>query len=256
MDRPKVIVLNGASVDGKLAVSPEILLLYGDERWQALGGKSVFNVFDWLKAEHKPQATLEGSGSFVRDGDVPEPLESYNGETKLLYQDFLPEDALKRPGHKGWFTVVDGRGRIRWMHKDEYPDEAWKGWYLLVLTCRHTPAEYLAYLQREKVPYLVAGDVRVDLVLVLEKMKAKLEVKCVISTAGGKLNGALLRSGLVDEINIEFLPAVIGGYKTPSLFTSPELKPDEQPVILSLISAQVQPNGRVWLRYRVEGGVR
>jgi len=65
------------------------------------------------------------------------------------------------------------------------------------------------------------------------------------------LNGALLRAGLVDEISIEFFPAVIGGFETPSLFDSPALKPDEWPTQLNLISAQVQAGGRVWLRYEV-----
>jgi riboflavin biosynthesis pyrimidine reductase len=140
------------------------------------------------------------------------------------------------------------------MYKDEFPDEAWRGWHLLVLTCRDTPAEYLAYLQRETIPYLVAGKEQVDLSKALEKMRSKLGVTSVLSTAGGRLNGALLREGLVDEINIEFLPAVIGGIETPSLFTSPGLGPDEWPVQLELISTQVQAGGQVWLRYKVDRG--
>jgi 2,5-diamino-6-(ribosylamino)-4(3H)-pyrimidinone 5'-phosphate reductase len=121
----------------------------------------------------------------------------------------------------------------------------------LVLVAHQTPVEYLAYLQREKIPYLVAGEERVDLHAALEKLGAQLGVTCVVSTAGGKLNGALLRAGLVDEISIEFFPAVIGGFETPSLFDSPALKPDEWPTRLKLISAQVQVEGRVGLRYEV-----
>ena len=64
-------------------------------------------------------------------------------------------------------------------------------------------------------------------------------------------DGALLRAGLVDEVNIEFLPAVIGGLNTASLFDSPALKADEQPTRLKLICCQVQAGGRVWLRYEV-----
>ena len=82
-------------------------------------------------------------------------------------------------------------------------------------------------------------------------MGDRLGVECVISTAGGRLNGALLRAGLVDEINVELFPAVIGGRETPSLFDAPALKPDEWPTPLELISAQVQDDGNVWLRYRV-----
>jgi 2,5-diamino-6-(ribosylamino)-4(3H)-pyrimidinone 5'-phosphate reductase len=258
MDRPKVVVLNSASVDGRIAVSPDVLLLYGDKRWQAIEGWSPItgasSIFERLKFIHKPQATLEGSGSFVREGDEAEPLPPFEGDPEALYQDFLPDAVVHRPEHRGWFTAVDGRGRIRWLYKDGYPDEAWQGWHALVLVGHHTPAEYLAYLQREDIPYLVAGGEgqRVDLGLALEKMKSQLGVTCVLSTAGGRLNGALLRAGLVDEINVEFLPAVIGGFETPSLFESPALKSDEWPTRLKLISAQVQAGGRVWLCYQVQ----
>jgi 2,5-diamino-6-(ribosylamino)-4(3H)-pyrimidinone 5'-phosphate reductase len=59
---------------------------------------------------------------------------------------------------------VDGRGRIRWAYK-EWPDEAWRGWHLLVLAARSTPAGYLAEA--------------------LARMGERLGVKTVLSTAGG-----------------------------------------------------------------------
>jgi hypothetical protein len=37
-----------------------------------------------------------------------------------------------------WFTVVDGRGRIRWT-------ETQPGWDVLVLVCRATSADYLGF---------------------------------------------------------------------------------------------------------------
>ena len=114
MDRPKVVVLNGASVDGRLAVSPGMLLLYGDERWSSLGGQPSFDTFGWLRSHHGAGATLEGSGSFVPEGQAPDPLPPVEGDAQALYQDFLPPSVLQRPGHRGWFTVVDGRGRVRW----------------------------------------------------------------------------------------------------------------------------------------------
>ncbi len=249
MHRPKVIVHQGASVDGRLTLTPDTLLLYGDERWEAVAGSSS-EAYERVKAMHKPQATLEGSGSFMTDNMVPDPLPPVADDPATLYQDFLPEAIVRRPGHRGWFTVVDSRGRVRWLYK-EFPGEEWAGWYLLVLVARSTPAEYLAYLQRENIPYLVAGERHVDLRRALEKLESQLGVTCVVSTAGGRLNGALLRAGLIDEINIDFFPAVIGGTETPSLFDSPELKPDEKPARLKLLSAQAQPNGHVWLRYEV-----
>jgi RibD C-terminal domain len=249
VDRPKVVVLGEVSVDGRLTVAPGVLLLYGDERWNTVAGSS--NVFDWVKFIHKPQATLEGSGSFIRDGEEREPLPPFAGDPAAPCQDYLPEAIVRRPGHRGWFTAVDGRGRVRWAYKSGDAWPGYEGWYALVLVARQTPAAYLAYLRREAIPYLVAGEERVDLALALEKMQARLGVDCVVVTSPGRLGGALLRAGLVDEINIDFFPAVMGGPDTPSLFDAPALKPGEWPVRLKLISAQVHGEGRVWLRYQV-----
>ncbi len=228
---------------------PDVPLLFGDERWQAVAG-SGDDLYERSKLTHKPQVILEGSGSFVTSDVEPEPLPPFEGYPQALYQDFLPDAVVHRPGHRGWFAVVDSRGRVRWAYK-EWPEEGWEGWHLLLLVAHHTPPGYLAYLQRENIPYLVAGEERVDLHLALVKLGSQLGVTCVLSTSPGRLGGALLRAGLVDEISIEFFPAIIGGLETPSLFDSPELKPDEWPTRLKLISAQVQAEGRVWLRYQV-----
>ena len=258
MDRPKVVVLNSASLDGRLAVSSDVLLLYGDERWKAMEAWSPNtesnSLFELLKLTHSPQAMLEGSGSFVQKGETPEPLPPFDRDSDSRYQDFMPEAMISHPDLRGWFTIVDGRGRGRgWMKDGVAFGEEWIGWHMLILVGRHTPPEYLSYLQQAGIPYLVAGgnDGHVDLQLALEKMGALLGVDCILSTAGGRMNGALLRAGLVDEINVELFPAVIGGLGTPMLFDSPELKPDEQPTRLELVSCCVQTQGRVWLRYQV-----
>jgi riboflavin biosynthesis pyrimidine reductase len=72
-----------------------------------------------------------------------------------------------------------------------------------------------------------------------------------VSTSPGKLGGALLRAGLIDEVNILLLPALIGGTETPTLFESSELKPNEWPTQLELVWTRVQSDGRIWLRYKV-----
>lgn len=247
MDRPKVVVYQVAALDGRLTLAPGYLLLDPGPRWQAVAGTSDISdvAHRWLASTHEPGATLEGSGSLVRDGDVPGPLPPFEGDLEALYRDHLPGALIERMGHRRWFVVVDGRGRVRWLYKETEDD------HLLVLACRHTPPEYLAYLQREDIPYLVAGQERVDLALALAGLKSRLGVACVLSTAGGRLNGALLRAGLVDEINVAFYPAVIGGRGTPALFDAPPLGADEWPVPLRLISSHVQADGGVWLRYEV-----
>ena len=61
----------------------------------------------------------------------------------------------------------------------------------------------------------------------------------------------MLRAGLLDEIHVEFLPALVGGLDTPALYDAPTLGADEWPARLELIACQVLAGGRVWLSYRV-----
>ncbi len=251
MKRPEVIVYAESSVDGRITVAPDVLLLFGDDRWPSAGDPS--EALAELRRLHSPQAILEGSGSFVPPGGESDPLPPAGDDAVVLCADTLFEDIPSRPGFRGWFVVVDSGGRIRWYYTGEPGREApgSEGWHLLVLVSSATPRDYLAYLRREHVPYLVAGDERVDLALALHKLKTRLGVECVLCTSPGKLGGALLRAGLVDEVNILWLPFVVGGKATPTLFESPDLAPGEWPVRLSLLSVQTCAGGSVWQRHRV-----
>jgi len=60
-----------------------------------------------------------------------------------------------------WLMVVDGRGRVRWPFKD-WPDPAWAGWHVPVLTSRAVSPAHLAWPGIERIPYLVVGDGPVD----------------------------------------------------------------------------------------------
>lgn len=238
-----------ASADGRLTISPQTNLMVGDERWSAVAGGCP-DPYPWLVETFAPQAFLEGSGSFVLDDAAGAELPPAREDPTRLRADYLPEQVTRAPDRRGWFTAVDGRGRVRWTIK-EWPDPAFAGWHLLVLAHEETPLAYLSFLQRENIPYLVAGRGRVDLELALEKMADLLGVSTVVSTAGGRLNGALIRSGLLDEVVIELFPAVIGGTATPSLFCSPDLEPGQWPTRLSLLRCDLLEAGHVRLHYRV-----
>ena len=126
------------------------------------------DFLELVRREYGCNATLEGSGSLVAEGAEPPPLPPYAGDPAEIYADFLPPEVADQPSPPHmWFTVVDSRGRIRWTEK--HPD-----WDVLVLVCRSTPADYLGYLRRERVCYLLAGDDRVDLRRALVAMATKL----------------------------------------------------------------------------------
>lgn len=251
MDRPFIVVVAAASLDGRTALGPNRTQwdelddprnktpYAGDGAWDELV-RTMYEI-------HNPGAEMQGSSSFVTEGDELRPLPAVEVDPQPLYADFLPDGVINQQGHEKWLVVVDGRGRMRSGYKG---DEA-AGAHMLHLVSHGVSAEYLAFLQSQEIPYLIAGDRWVDLPAVMEKLNTKLDVDCLMSMAGGKLNGALLRAGLVDEVNILFTPRLIGGFDTPSLFDSPDLTDDEWPTQLALVSVQVRAEGILWARYAV-----
>jgi 2,5-diamino-6-(ribosylamino)-4(3H)-pyrimidinone 5'-phosphate reductase len=246
--RPRVIVSVIATVDGRIALNRvERLLDEGSNlRWKTPWPPDVGELLARrtaaIEQRHGPTVVLEGSGTFVADDDGPLDLPDSSAPADELWTDFLPYRSPK------WFVVVDGRGRVAWTHKGDEETS------LLVIVSRGTPLPYLAYLRRERIPYLVAGAHQVDLESALTKIRMLLGGECVVSEAGGGLNGALLRAGLVDELHIITIPALIGGLGTPSIMDGPPLEPGSLPARLRTIDVQVGVDGTIWASYAVVGG--
>ncbi|HEY3338677.1 MAG TPA: dihydrofolate reductase family protein [Propionicimonas sp.] len=249
-ERARVITYNVASIDGRLTVAPGVNLLAGDERWAAMT-VGVGDPYQWPREIHDPGLFLEGSGSFLCP-ELP-PLHGVDPGPPGEGEHFLPHDVVTAPGRR-WFAVVDGQGAVD-LQFTEWPDPNWVGWHTLVLTSLAAPSEHLAVLRGRRIPYLVVGTAHVALRRCLEVLHELLGVRTIVSTGGGRLGGALLREGLVDEIDVELMPWAIGGRGTPSLFDTQPLAPDQWPTHLRLLDQEALPDGRVRLRYSVADGV-
>ncbi|GAA3104568.1 riboflavin biosynthesis pyrimidine reductase [Kribbella aluminosa] len=247
-ERPRVVVSVGASVDGKVALARDALLMRrpSSELWAAITPQAAdpVDILEVVRAQYGCNAILEGSGSLVAEDETPDGLPAYDGDAAELYEHFLPPEiiGLVSPPHM-WFTAVDSRGRVRWTEDHE-------NWDVLVLVSRSTPVDYLAYLRRERICYLVAGDNRVELAEAMAAMGTELGITCVLSTAGGGLNGALLRADLIDELHVTVLPALIGGVGTPSITDGSPLGVGEPATRLELLSVHTDIGGAVRLHYR------
>ncbi|HEY5248058.1 MAG TPA: dihydrofolate reductase family protein [Dermatophilaceae bacterium] len=258
MDRPHIVTYNLASVDGRLTLAPGVSLLAGDDRWTALTS-DVGDPYQWVRRVHDPQVLLEGSGSFLAgDADqVPPATVRPRGTAASRFaaagaqvgEHFLPDAVVAVPG-RHWFAVVDGLGRVD-LQFTQWPDPAWAGWHALILTSRAAPPDHLARLRERGIPYLVVGAGYVDLPAAMSLLGSELGVRQVVCTGGGRLGGALLRAGLVDEVDVDLLPVVIGGRGTPALFDAPPLEVDEWPHRLDLLSTEQLAGGRLRLRYTV-----
>lgn len=153
-------------------------------------------------------------------------------------------DYVVDDGSKSFAVAIDASGRLAWKSNDLDGDRL-----VVVLTERATSA-YLDALRARGISYLFAGKRDVDLGLALEKLRQHFGVRRVSIQGGGKINGAFLKAGLIDEISLVFVPVVDGAMETPTAFDVVG-RAQHSPARLRLLGVEQLDKGVVWLRYRV-----
>jgi riboflavin biosynthesis pyrimidine reductase len=156
-----------------------------------------------------------------------------------------PREDFVAPGeHDSLAFAVDTRGHLVWDTSDIDGD------HVVAVLSERVSDEYLASLRERGVSYLLAGAHDVDLALALEKIGERFGVRTLMLEGGGRINGSMLRAGLVDEVSVLVAPVVDGRIGTPALFDV-----DGEgiaPFRLALESVDRRADDVLRLRYRVE----
>jgi len=225
--KPYVICLMACSVDGRTLLS----------RWRPKGAAG--DVFERVHEELAGDVWLIGrvTGQEFAKG---KPYRASVRET------FPREPWFARHDAKAYGVVLDAHGKIAWGRADIGGDP------IIVVLSESVPDAHLAGLRGEGVSYIFAGKSELDLTLALDILNRELGVKRLLLEGGGGANGAFLRAGLVDELNLIICPAVDGAKGAPSVFDYTE--PDQRAPItaMTLESSQALEGGIVLLRYRIE----
>jgi 2,5-diamino-6-(ribosylamino)-4(3H)-pyrimidinone 5'-phosphate reductase len=220
---PHIIIHNAQSADGRLDwFSPDVGLYYE------------------IASQFKEDATLVGSGTILNPYEEVEIPDEDDGAFEELRKN--PDDP--RP----ILVIPDSRGRIRiWHYLRNLP--YWSWW--VVLVSNKTPQDYLDYLEKRHIDYIVAGEDQVNMKAALEGLSSRYGVKKIRVDSGGTLNGVLFRLGLINEVSIVVDPSLVGGTSPRSVFSAPDLESKEDVIKLKLISCEKMRNDNVWLRYEV-----
>lgn len=245
--KPRVILHNAVSADGRVDWFP-----------------ADIGLFYELAATWHEDATLAGSGTILAAGGgaeepppgaegpapAPPPNAAAAAQSAVHGATAAPLGATAAPSdHRPILAVVDSRGQV-------------KGWRTLlasgywrsgVALCSATTAQdHLAWLAARGVERLVTGADRVDLAAALDELATRFGVKTVRVDSGGKLNGELLRLGLVDEISLLVHPYLVGGKSPASMFRAADLVHEVGVLQLELLQSRKVKAGIVWLRYAVK----
>jgi riboflavin biosynthesis pyrimidine reductase len=172
----------------------------------------------------------------------------YPASTK---ETFPREPWFVRRGAKAYGVVLDAHGKIGWGRSDIGGDP------IVVVLSETVTDAHLAGLRSEGVSYIFAGKSKLDLAVTLDILNRELGVKRLLLEGGGGTNGAFLRAGLVDELNLVLCPAVDGAKGAPSVFDSTEAEADQRAPItaMTLESSQALQGHALLLRYRIKNAL-
>ena len=226
--KPHVICLVSCSVDGRTLPS----------RWRPRGAASDY--FEQVHEELAGDAWLVGrvtGQEFAKGQPYPAAKQTFPREPWLP-----PRDA------KAYGIVLDAHGKIGWGCSDIGGDP------IVAVLSESVADAHLAGLRGEGVHYFFAGKSQLDLALMLDILNRDLGVKRLLVEGGGATNGAFLRAGLVDEIDLIICPGVDGTKGAPSAFDATEAEGDQRAPIktMTLESSRALDGGAVLLKYRIQ----
>jgi riboflavin biosynthesis pyrimidine reductase len=227
--KPHVACLMASSVDGRTLHS----------RWRPKGTGG--DLFEGVHDELAGDAWLVGrvTGQEFAKG------KTYAAATNETY----PREAwFARRDAKAYGIVLDAHGKIGWGRSDIGGDP------IVVVLSEAVSDAHLAGLRGEGVSYIFAGKSELDLGLALDILNRELGVKRLLLEGGGGANGAFLRAGLVDELNLILCAAVDGSKGAPSVFDSTDADADRRAPVtaMTLESSRVLEGGAMLLRYRIQ----
>jgi len=205
MRRPHVLMMSEITVDGKLTLkkgaSSKILMKYMDHATEVLLHKTRAACDAIMVGSH----TIKIDNSFLTVRLVP-------GKSPLRV---IPSSMADIP------PAANVLG----------PDAP-----TVIAVCSRAPEERVAVLREKGVSVLVAGEDRVDLPLLMEKLHDNFGVRRMMLEGGPTLNWHMLHHRLVDEIRLIHLPFIVGGADTPSLVGGMHIEDESQMIRLSLSS--------------------
>lgn len=153
------------------------------------------------------------------------------------------EDYVAQGEYDSFAFAIDPSGRLAWGSNDIDGD------HVVTILSERVSDEYLAFLRERGVSYLLAGSGDLNLTLALEKIGARFDVRTLMLEGGGRINGGMLRAGLIDEVSLLVAPVADGRVGTPALFDIDG--ENVTPRRVALEAVERCEGDILWLRYRV-----
>jgi riboflavin biosynthesis pyrimidine reductase len=158
------------------------------------------------------------------------------------------KDHVARTDARSFAVALDAHGRLDWGARNDI-----EGDHVIVALTESVPDSHLRALRAGGQSYVFAGRATVDFPLLLGKLRRQFGIERLLVEGGGRINGSMLRAGVVDELSLLLVPAVDGLTGTPAVFDIDGGEADSlgSRCRLELLSHELLSGGIMWLRYRM-----
>ena len=190
--KPYVICHMLASVDGHIVTSGWNISPEGRTEYERTA--ATYSADAWMCGRITMAAFAKGTASDMS------PVSS-----------IFPKKDFVAPHQSSTYAIaVDSRGKLYWQ------TNAIEGDHVIAILSEQVSPEYPAFLQAQQVSYLFAGAHTIDLSTALTKLATTFQIKTLLLEGGGKINGEMLRAGLIDELSLLIAPIADGANGTPT----------------------------------------
>ncbi len=226
--RPYVICHMMTSIDGKVTGD----FLYS-EKGTAVS-ETYYEINRHLKGDAFACGRVTMESSFT-NGFKPD-LSAFS-DVDVPSSDYI---AMK---HNYYAVSFDTNGKVGWTDSKIYDDdEGYNDCYIIEVLSENTPKEMLSYYRSVGVSYIFAGENSIDIKTALNKLYRIFGIKKLLLEGGSIINGAFLRTNVVDELSLVIAP-IVANKNDKSLFM------DSDMCEFMLKSVKPMQDNSVWLRF-------
>ena len=130
-------------------------------------------------------------------------LRAYEPKEK---RDFIPENL------SGFYAIAfDTNGKLGWRSNriiDPDGDPGYDGAQIIEVLTENVDERYLGYLEEMEIPYIFAGEDKIDVELALFKLKNIIGIDTLLLEGGSIINGAFQRANAINELSLVVAPIV------------------------------------------------
>lgn len=234
VNRPYIICHMMTSLDGKIT-GPYL----NDEHCE-----TIMDLYDKQHEAFVTKAWICGRKTMEENFTFGEAPKLERVETKIPREDYLVETK-----HPVYTLSLDPSGKLGWPANYIEAYNGRSSAHVVEILTESVSDEFLSFLQKMNISYLFAGKDKIDLSLLLSKVKNVLKVDTLLLEGGGTLNGTFMKEGFIDELSLMLAPVADGSTDTPTLF---DVGKDTEVMDFTLKSVEKIGTNELWIRYDVK----